>query len=154
MNMAKDNRRDIDKYTNLDYAGEVLKQLCPTIGALLKAIEANLMPTETIDVTEWYGERFYIEVKDSRNFETKYPSDKHVVAMRCGFTVNIKTDEIMWNDDKRYNPSGGNCFLRSQKWRAFVNRYFAGTVTPEMMYFYKYVYAKAEPQPLRGITPM
>lgn len=140
--MAKDHRRELDKYADFNYAGIVLKQLRPTIGNLLKAIEDNLMPTETIDVTEWYGERFYIEVRDSRGFETKYPSDRHVVAMRCGFTVNIKTDEVMWNDDKRYNPYGGNCFLRSKKWRAFVNGYFAGTVTPEMMHFYSYVYPK------------
>lgn len=128
----KDKRRVYDKYANHGYAALILKQLRPNIGALLNAIEANLTVHETIDVHEWIGNWFYIVIEDKRY--TEYPLDA-----QCGFTVNITKDAVMWNDDKSENQFGGNCFLRSRRWKKFVNAYWNGAVTEKQMRFYNVV---------------
>lgn len=137
--MAKtDNRQPKDKYflNGAANAAAILKTLCPTIGQLITDIENNLAPFEEMDVYQWVGDWYYVSVRDWR-FK-KYPED-----VRIGFTFNIKRDIIMWNNDPEDNLSGGNCFLRSAKWKAFINKRFEGKVTEDMMHFYTYVYPKS-----------
>lgn len=141
--MAKDKRASHDKYwlSGGATAAAILKTLCPTIGQLITDLENALAPYEEMDVHRWVGDWYYVVVKDWRL--KNYPEDS-----RIGFTFNIKRDIIMWNNDPEDNLSGGNCFLRSAKWKAFVNKRFNGEVTEEMMYFYTFVYPpKPEPIP-------
>lgn len=136
--MAKeDKRRTNEKYrsTGGATAGSILKTLCPNIRSLIRDIENNLAAFEEIDIYRWVGNWYYIVVDDPR-------LSSHPQNIRIGFTVNIKRDIIMWNNDSSDNLSGGNCFLRSAKWKNFVNKRWNKAVNKEMMHFYEFVYPK------------
>ena len=128
--MKNDKRRTIDKY-QLDYAGDILKKSCPDLCELLEWLESNLSQHETINVHCWYGRLYYIVVEDIRpTDENAYPSQ-----MRIGFTVDVTEDIIYWNNNKSFNPSGGDCFVRSSKWKSLVKARIG--MHPNAIHFYK-----------------
>jgi hypothetical protein len=113
--------------------GAALKQLCPNIAELLTWLEKNLKATEVIDVHQWYGDFFYIIIDDlSMHKDFEYPQ-----YMRCGFTVNVKTDKMKWNDDNLDGQQGGNCFVRSPKWKGLIKKKWLGVPPEEKIHMYK-----------------
>lgn len=129
----KDTRRDYEKYAKTPYSGKAIKILCPNIAELLNSLESALSPTEVLDVSFWTNDWFYIIVEETKDKEKASSCG----SSKCGFTVNIKRDSIMWNDSTEDNFSGGNCFLRSVKWKRWVNKRWNKEITDKQMSFYK-----------------
>lgn len=129
----KDNRRCYEKYAKTPDSGCAIKILCPTIGELLNSLESALSETEIINVHHWTNDWFYIIVEDTKDKENATSCS----CSKCGFTVNIKSDSIMWNDSTEDNFSGGNCFLRSVKWKRWINKRWNKKITEKQMSFYK-----------------
>ena len=123
------------KFAKNSEAAIILLKLCPTIGALIDAIHAKLSPTEIIDIHGWMDNLFYIDIIDQA---IPIQPGKGPVRGRCGFSVDIMTDKIVWNNSTEQYYHGGNCYLRSIKWKRFVNSYFPEPVTDKMMHFYPY----------------
>lgn len=108
------------KYGEYIEAANMMKATCSKIQAvLLDWLEAKVNRHETIEVSCWYGSLFYVCIKDS-TITQRYPAN-----MSIGFTVDVKADEIYWNNNFKVNPSGGNCFVRSRRWKRLVSRQFA-----------------------------
>jgi hypothetical protein len=106
----------------------------PNISSLIHWIKENLSKHETMDIHQWIGEAFYIVVEDIR-LGWKYPED-----IRIGFTVDIDRDLIMWSKKScRANENGGNCFVRTSKWKGLLKKRFGYDIT-EKVYFYPNVY--------------
>lgn len=127
-------RTSIQKYKNYSAAGQVIKELCPTLADLLNKIENYVSEHEVIEVHQWVGGWFYITVEDER---MKQPGVFYPHAVRVGFTVNIERDRIMWANDAEDNFSGGNCFVRSHKWKVFCTKNFGKENIQEKIHWYK-----------------
>lgn len=93
---------------------------------LIEMIRRQLGKTEKIDIGHWVSGWFYIEVKDSR-FE----------HMRMGLTVDCNSDTIMWSDDTSKNRHGGNCFVRSLRWKRWLSVNF-GDVKHGKVHWYSH----------------
>jgi hypothetical protein len=111
-------------------ASRLLKCLTPQITELLGKLENYLNEHEQIDIHTWYGNKFYIVVRDNRIHS--YPE-----CALIGFTVEVKADCILWCDDKAYTTAGGNCFTRSLKWKRFLTKNF-GNVKETKVHWYSH----------------
>jgi hypothetical protein len=129
-------RRTYDKYKEGNSsAAEILKIKCPkVIAPLLTWLESHLKKTESIDISHWGVDWFYICVEDTDYIKFGHPSE-----MRVGFTVNVLADKIMWSDDTKYNSHGGNCFVRANKWKPLIKKYFGNfnNGIEKAIHFYK-----------------
>ena len=123
-------RRTHDKYKTERACHSILKQKCPEIGKLLELIESKLYSTEKIEISQWCNDWYYVIIEDSRFAHLGYPANAV-----CGFTVNINKDIVMFNNDTSDNANGGNCFLRSEKWKRIVNKNL--NANSDMFHFYK-----------------
>jgi hypothetical protein len=81
----------------------------PNLCGLLCWLERKLGPTETILIEHWTDSLFYVSVMDSRI--QRSPDN-----LGIGFTVDLANDRIFWN------ASGGNCWVRSAKWKRMVGK--------------------------------
>jgi len=107
-----------EKYSKGSYAtSEVIKIQNPNIYRLLEWLETKLKLSEVIDILYWTQDWHYIIVEDRTITGS-------IANMRVGFTVNIRKDIIMWNNDTSDNPYGGNCFVRSNKWKNLLRNRF------------------------------
>jgi hypothetical protein len=137
------SRTIYDKYTKGSYnTAEVLKIQTPNqIGDLIKWLESKLSPTEKINIETWINELFYVVVEDQRKF-LEYPA-----KMRIGFTVDVKRDIIFWsgyNEEYPSYPRGGNCFVRTAKWKKELKNKFGNNVVEDGIYQYRNVYPVEE----------
>ncbi|MFA5311706.1 MAG: hypothetical protein WC375_00140 [Methanomassiliicoccales archaeon] len=108
------------KYGLSIQTANMIQAVCPKIQShLMNWIEAKVNSNEIIEITYWCGDLFYVCIKDST------VTQHHPAEMSIGFTVDIKADKIYWNNDFSVNPSGGNCFVRSKRWKRLVSRQFA-----------------------------
>jgi hypothetical protein len=134
-------RRSSEKYEASRHIGETVKIFCPQLAQLLTNLEGKLVDHETIEIEQWQKDWFYIVVKDKR-----YLGHEGLVQEVCGWTVNLREDRIMWNNStmsRTDNPTGGNCFVRSVKWKKFMT----GTMKAKSEQFYSY-----SPQPVPKIN--
>lgn len=91
----------------------------PTLQGLLKWMLANKNKYQTVEVEQWDGERWYFEIKDHKMLkrlmaEPNRQAGNTIPCRRMGFSVNITTDRILWNQ------FGGNCYVRD---RRLLNRF-------------------------------
>lgn len=115
--------RTTQLYTHTStHASVVIKLIKPHIGELLRFLESELSEYEQIDIEQWTGTWFYLVIRDMRGKDIPHSG---VSRMRAGITVDLADDTIMWSDDKMKNgSSGGNCFVRSPKWKTILRRHF------------------------------
>ena len=117
-------------------SSEILKLSTTTIADLLKWLEDNLGATEKLDIHQWCNEWFYIVVVDTRE------GWSHPEETRAGFTVDIKADKIMWsNEPYPTNTHGGNCFVRTSKWKGLLRQKFGPDISTKFRW-YKNFYLK------------
>ena len=121
---TRDKRRTIERYSENGEAQYVIKQLCPNTARLLGWFESYLKPTERITVEHWTGDVFYIVIDDTAMHNEREYEQASINAMRCGVTVNVKDDAVMYSNDTKVNPHGGNCFVRANKWKKFIKLHF------------------------------
>lgn len=113
-------RRDFEKYGTGSYtASRLMKQDKNTIPVLLTWLERNVSENEVIEISYWTGTSYHITVKDTR----KGWNDS-VEAMRCGFAVNIEDDKVLWSHTIRHTGEHGHVFVRSNKWKSLMKKYF------------------------------
>ncbi len=111
-------------------SAEILKLSTTTIADLLKWIEDNLGDTEKLDIHQWADEWFYVVVEDTRE------GWKHPEEARMGFTVDIKADKIMWsNESYPTNAHGGNCFVRTARWKGLLRKKFGFKVSTKFNWY-------------------
>ncbi len=101
-----------NKQPNYDAAFNIIKYgNYSLLKELVLWLDDNLSKNEKIDISQWYNDFFYIGVNDP---EIKCERVNHPVKMRIAFTVDIKHDIILWNNNQ--NLQKGNCFVRDRKW--------------------------------------
>jgi hypothetical protein len=132
--------RQYDKYTEKSYyVADMIKRHCPnTLLHLFSWIEENLAEYEKIDVRSWFGEMYYIVVEDTRKGYWA------IENYRMGFTVDVDKDEIFWTGFDETRPgfgNGGNCFVRSAKWKSLLSKMFTNEVKNKI-HWYKNCYPK------------
>jgi hypothetical protein len=135
----KNERRTFSQlyYENGATAATLLIHCCPNaISNLLLKLQRGLGLTEQIDIHQWTGELYYIVVRDNRDIY-EYPGQS-----RCGFTVNIATDEIFWNLQRSKIPFSGNCFVRTAKWKRFLKTNYGGDDLKDRVHWYDNYYGK------------
>ena len=138
--MAKKFVRQYDKYTNKSYyVADMMKRHCKgNISDLLNWLEEKVAPYEKIDIHSWADSMYYIVIEDTRDgFEM-------IEDARLGFTVNVEDDEIFWsvfNEKYPHLSRGGNCFVRSGKWKDALSKKFGKTVK-ENVHWYENCYPK------------
>ena len=106
----------------LDAATRVLLLIGPpAIKDLVAWLSHNMdKKYEKIVATQWLGDVWYIEVRDTRESSA-------TAGMKIWFSVNITTGVIVWNNMKPSDDlSHGNCGLRSLRWLRLLNRKFPG----------------------------
>lgn len=106
-----------EKYTEGSFGiAALLKCVAPiNVAPLLYWFEKNVASFETIDVFQWTGNLWYIEVRDSRIVE-RYPAN-----IGIGFSVDVVRDRIYYANLKAwYYTTNGTCFVRSNKWKRLI----------------------------------
>lgn len=89
---------------------------------LFNFLNDNLNKFEHIVIQHWTENYFYIEVEDERvnTFNSSY---------RIGFSVDCEKDKIFWNCD------GGNCYVRSNRWKKKLKQLNCSLGQPKMHYY-------------------
>ena len=122
----KKHRRHCDKYASITHSelADVLSERQPRLQEMLAWLEAHLSDTERICVERWINLWWYVTVRD---FERA--GWNSIERTRVGFTFDTNRKRVMWVNDCSDNPYGGNCFVRSRKWkRLCVKRFVDGGV--------------------------
>ena len=104
----------------------ILEHTRPAIWEAVQWMENHLGKNERLEICQWTGSLFYVEVIDNRK-------EKFKCVQRFGLTVDLATDSIFWNDMSRYDTTG-NCFVRSPKWKGLARVKNAGS---NRIHFYK-----------------
>lgn len=108
-----------DRYKTIPGTGADLREIlifcAPKLRPMLEWLEEHLASYEFITTEYWAESWWYIIITDTR------PGWGVVENYRVGFTVDLKTQTILWNDS---TVKSGNCFVRSNKWKKLVRSWF------------------------------
>ena len=125
-------------YYRLDNATRLALRMCGVeVQGLLTWIESKINKQESVEMREWAGDWWRVTVYDHR-------VPRHHCNAFISFTMNIKTDEIMWCNHTASNPYGGNCFLRSLRWYRLLRRQYPFAVKGEHFRDYRKVTRKRD----------
>ena len=86
----------------------------PRIQKALQMILDNLTPRESVEMTYWRDEVWYVEVIDLPMRRRLSGTQEVVSAIRFGLTIDVKRDKVLWNKDQ------GNCWVRGRRWDKIV----------------------------------
>jgi hypothetical protein len=112
----------------------IILQTTPRVAIVADWLHAHLSEHEELNIYHWHKSYFYLEVKDTRE------GWEPVSNMRCWFTVDLKKDVILWNDNF---PQRGNCGVRTNKWKSLLLKTF-GLKRKACVHWYKNRYLKGE----------
>ena len=111
--MSKEFRTCYEKYNNSS-AREMVRISCPKVFAILEKMEQYLKDEEIINIYNWTGDRFYIDVVDSSMHAP-------ILNHRMGITFDFRKDKVIFNNDTN-EEFKGNCFVRANKWKSWLTK--------------------------------
>jgi hypothetical protein len=124
-----------EKYSKGSYAtSELIRIHNPNIYKVLQWLETKLKPSEVINILYRTRKWFYVGVEDS--------NIKQSIPEVMGFIVDIGKDIITLNNDKSDYRYGNGCFVRANKWKPHLKKFFGTQYNKHTFDIYK------DPRPL------
>ena len=105
----------------------------PVIVATIDDILGFAHKTETVTISQWTEERWYIEVRDETMFAKvrNGSADERIRCTRFMLSVDVKNDRIL------FNSQGGNCMARGRRWQNFANADLSNAMRAKELHLYR-----------------